>query len=471
MLDLRTLGTLDLRDGPGGAELRAILAQSKRIGLLCYLALARPHGFHRRDKLLALFWPEADTEHARGSLRQAVRFLRRSLGEAAVESRGDDELALGAGVLTCDAIELERALDAGEPERALALYGGDLLPGFYVEAAPEFEQWLESERTRLRERAVAGAWAVADARERARDAAGAAEWGRRALVLEPADDAALRRLMQLLERLGDPDGALAVYHAGVRRLRDEYEIDPSPETIGLGEEICERVRAAAAALRTRAGTAAAGAAHPSGASVEATAGTAAGEATPLPDAAFGAPTVAPAGAGEPPGLAHARSRRLVMRRGLVSAGLVVLALVLGASGWRWLHQRRASDLDPHRVLVAAFENETGDSSYSSLGRFGADYIIQALAGSDFATPLDARALPGVGHDSASDAAFVQRLALKHGAGTVVRGRYYLVGDSIHFDARITDARDGRLLREVEPVVTPRSTTPPPAAPRTAPAGS
>src|SRR5512146_752524 len=118
MIELRTLGTLDLRtrDGP---ELRSILSQPKRIALLCYLALARPHGFHRRDKLLALFWPESDTEHARASLRQAVRCLRRPLGDAVVESRGDDELALGTGVLTCDAVEFEEALTAGEAERAL----------------------------------------------------------------------------------------------------------------------------------------------------------------------------------------------------------------------------------------------------------------------------------------------------------------------------------------------------------------
>ena len=144
MIELRTLGTLDLRtrDGP---ELRSILSQPKRIALLCYLALARPHGFHRRDKLLALFWPETDTEHARASLRQAVRFLRRELGENVIQSRGDEELAL-EGVLECDALVFEQALGAGQPEQALGFYGGDLLPGFYVEGAPEFERWLERER-------------------------------------------------------------------------------------------------------------------------------------------------------------------------------------------------------------------------------------------------------------------------------------------------------------------------------------
>ncbi len=227
MIDLRTLGTLDLRvrDGP---ELLSVLSQPKRTALLCYLALAEPRGFHRRDTLLALFWPEADAEHAHASLRQAVRFLRRSLGEDVIHSRGDDDLALGEGVLRCDAVDFQEALAAGEPERALALYRGDLLPGFYVEGAPDFERWLEAERTRLRERAG--------------DAAGAAEWARAALALAP-DDAGVRRLMQTLERLGDREGALAAYDAWARRLRAEYEIEPSAEARALAEEI--RARGAA----------------------------------------------------------------------------------------------------------------------------------------------------------------------------------------------------------------------------------
>ena len=64
MIELRTLGGLDLHDAQG-RELRVILAASKRAALLTYLAVATPRGFHRRDTLLALLWPELDREHAR----------------------------------------------------------------------------------------------------------------------------------------------------------------------------------------------------------------------------------------------------------------------------------------------------------------------------------------------------------------------------------------------------------------------
>src|SRR2546421_2573395 len=98
MIRLRTLGAVDLKDSEG-RELRPLLTQPKRVALLTYLALAGSSGFRRRDTVVALFWPELDEEHARGSLRQALRFLRRSLGEGIIVSRGEEEIGVDRGVL------------------------------------------------------------------------------------------------------------------------------------------------------------------------------------------------------------------------------------------------------------------------------------------------------------------------------------------------------------------------------------
>ena len=46
-MDLRTLGTVDLVRSDG-TVVDAVLRQPKRLGLLLYLALARPYGFQRR---------------------------------------------------------------------------------------------------------------------------------------------------------------------------------------------------------------------------------------------------------------------------------------------------------------------------------------------------------------------------------------------------------------------------------------
>src|SRR2546426_8861371 len=83
------LGGLNLL-GVGGHELKSVLAQPKRVALLAYLAAATPKRLHRRDSLVALFWPELDQEHARAALRQALHGLRHALGEGVLVSRGDE---------------------------------------------------------------------------------------------------------------------------------------------------------------------------------------------------------------------------------------------------------------------------------------------------------------------------------------------------------------------------------------------
>ena len=117
MIELRTLGGLDLHDAQG-RELRVILAASKPAALLTYLAIAPPRGFHRRDTLLALLWPELDQEHARGALRQALHVIRRSMTSALL-TEGDDAIALDRDLFWCDVVAFESLLDGGKEEEAL----------------------------------------------------------------------------------------------------------------------------------------------------------------------------------------------------------------------------------------------------------------------------------------------------------------------------------------------------------------
>jgi DNA-binding SARP family transcriptional activator/TolB-like protein len=214
----------------GGREAGAALAQPKRVALLAYLAAASPYGFHRRDTILALFWPEADKLHARTALRQAIHFLRHELGPEVVASRGDEELGIAEEGVWCDVREFDRKLASGEVAEALALYRGDLLPGFFVPDAPDFERWLDEERLRLRGRAAEAAWTLARRLERDRDADGAVRWARRAAALMPDDEGAVRRLIGLLGRIGERPGAIRAYEVLAARLLQEYDVTPSAET-------------------------------------------------------------------------------------------------------------------------------------------------------------------------------------------------------------------------------------------------
>src|SRR6266550_4268666 len=67
-----------------------------------------------------------------GALDQSLRFLRRELGDGILNGHGDEEVGFEPATLWFDALAFQQACDAGEPARALQLYRGDFLAGFFV---------------------------------------------------------------------------------------------------------------------------------------------------------------------------------------------------------------------------------------------------------------------------------------------------------------------------------------------------
>ena len=249
MIEFRLLGTLHLTDAEG-REVKSLLTRSRRLALLAYLAAAAPRGLHRRDTLLALFWPELDQEHARGALRQALHVVRSALGADVVVTRGDEEIGLNVDHLWCDVVAFDEAIVAQQFSEALELYRGETLDGFFISGAAEFERWLERERARLREAASRAARALVEQCEAADDLPAAAEWARRAVWLAPHKEDALRRLVTLLDRLGDRAGAVAAYEEFTKRLAADLETEPAAETKALLTAVRARQTAALVELPT-----------------------------------------------------------------------------------------------------------------------------------------------------------------------------------------------------------------------------
>jgi DNA-binding SARP family transcriptional activator/TolB-like protein len=236
MIELRLLGALSLTDS-GREELPAILRQPKRMALLAYLAVAVPRGFHRRDILLALFWPERDAEHARAALSDALYDLRRALGDGVILKRGDEEVGLARDRFWCDAAALLDAVDTGRPEEGVALYRGDLLVGFHLSGAAEFDQWLEERRTHLRTRVTEAEWSLSDREATRGRLLEAARWARQAVALSPYQESGVRRLMTLLDDMGERAAALGEYQRFAERLASDLELEPSGETVALAESL------------------------------------------------------------------------------------------------------------------------------------------------------------------------------------------------------------------------------------------
>jgi DNA-binding SARP family transcriptional activator len=202
------------------------------LAVLAYLVLARPRGFHSRDTIIAMLWPEADKASARHALRNALHGIRQALGEVIV-SAGDEQVGVDRERISCDAIDLETDLAAGRYAEAISRYDGELLQGFHVADAPDFEHWLSAERSRLHDSVFRAAAAWAETCRGRGDVDGALLAARRAYALAPDDEASLRRLMEILAMAGDRAGALREYDRFAARADDDYGVEPGAETLRL----------------------------------------------------------------------------------------------------------------------------------------------------------------------------------------------------------------------------------------------
>lgn len=236
MVELQLLGSAELRGVEGDAG--HVLTQSKVLATLVFLVLATPRGFHRRDRLVGLLWPELDQEHARTALRKSLHVLRRTLGDGLLVTRGDEEIAVTHSAISCDVVSFTESVERRAYARALDLYRrGELLPGFFIPQAGEFEDWLGRERVALRDAASAAAWGLAALHTVEAEHTVAGRYARMAAELAPTDERILRRVMQLLHAAGDRAGALHVYADFAYRLEREHGAAPSGETQRLAEAL------------------------------------------------------------------------------------------------------------------------------------------------------------------------------------------------------------------------------------------
>jgi tetratricopeptide (TPR) repeat protein len=123
--------------------------------------------------------------------------------------------------------------------------------------------------------------------------------------------------------------------------------------------------------------------------------------------------------------------------------------------------RRTPPADPKQVVVAGFENRTGDSTLDAVGDIATDYIARGLASTHLMRDVyDARvAAAEAGERHRFDRAAARALAARVGAGTILWGSYYREGDSLQFDAEVVDARTGKLIVSLQRAAGPfRPTT-------------
>lgn len=229
MFELKLFGGASIETPAGPLTGRA--TQRHRLALLALLALRRSGGM-ARDRLVAYLWPESSAERSRRLLADSVYRINHALGGVVIRAVGD-EVRLDAARLPSDVARFETALERGELERAVKLYGGALLDGFFLPNALEFEHWVEMERDRFARAYAYAVETLAAAAEQRADLEDAVRWWRAAAAHDPYSSRVTLRLMRTLAAAGDRVAALRHARMFEVLLREDLGVEPDLEVTAL----------------------------------------------------------------------------------------------------------------------------------------------------------------------------------------------------------------------------------------------
>jgi adenylate cyclase len=420
LVELTLFGGFELQRSSG--EVIGLPGQKER-ALLAVLAL-RPGASQSRDKLAGLLWGDRGDKQARDSLKHSVTRLRESLSSitpppvlADRQSVRLDPAALAIDVALFEQLLRDGTLEA--LERAATLYRGDLLEGFTIHNA-DFEDWLATERQRLRHSVEEALTKVMAKSMSARANDRAAVAARRLLLLDPLREVACRTLMQIEAARAQTAQALRLYEVLRERLRRELGVKPEPATTQLYESI--RLRRAGSALPI---------APSQGETAPRAEPTRAG--LPLPSK----PSIA-----VPPFMDARRRWRLSF---LAAAALVALVAGIGA----WLHLRPGETAavahmalplpDKPSIAVLPFDNLSADPEQG--------YFVDGMT-EDLITDLSK--LSGI-FVIARNSSWTykgkqpQKVAEDLGVRYVLEGSVQRHGDQVRINAQLIDAIGGQHL--------------------------
>ncbi len=218
---------------------------NKALALFCYLVMTRRP--HTRDALAGLFWAEMPNTDAKTNLRKALSNLRKLFPETFIVNRRTisfnvdyphtlDVAEFSALIAQLD-VNGNSEKNIAALEKAVSLYRGEFLAGFYLPDATAFSEWVLSWRERLGEQALQAMYTLAKTCAKNRRYEQAVHYFKRVLEIDPWREEAHRQLMLALTRMGRRSAALAQYHTCRNILSAELGVLPATETRLLYERI------------------------------------------------------------------------------------------------------------------------------------------------------------------------------------------------------------------------------------------
>ena len=290
------------------------------------------------------------------------------------------------------------------------------------------------------------AWLAADQAEQAGDATRCGELAQRAVRLAPDDEPGARRLITLLERLGDRAGAGRACDDLERYLTTELEVAPSTETAALFARIRKNGDPTGSARGAPAPLRAMRSAAPEEDDF------ARNETTlEAPNAAASANELVPASELRP----ASRRRRVSRRTKFVALATAAVVVIVIAVTYQALHRPTAA---LPRVVVVPLDNRTGNAALDPVGLMTADWIERGLLKPGLLEVVPAASVQAVmsaltarNGAAAARGPTLKNIAKETGASLVVSGAYYTTDDRIRFELVLTDALHDRILVSFVPV--------------------
>jgi serine/threonine protein kinase/DNA-binding SARP family transcriptional activator/pimeloyl-ACP methyl ester carboxylesterase/predicted ATPase len=230
MLQVTLLGQFDLRLDSQPVDLSSQPAQM----LLAYLILNAGLAL-RREQLAGLLWPDSLDSSARKNLRNAVWLLRKAIGDHYLLSDKSTIAFDTTAPYELDVAVLQErsaAEDLTALVRAVSVYRGDLLPGYY-------EDWVQLERERLRAVFERRMQALLDELAERGQWGDVQQWAEHWIALGHVPEPAYRALMLSHAAQGDLSRMASAYRRCLKSLQEELAVSPSNETQALYEQLSQ----------------------------------------------------------------------------------------------------------------------------------------------------------------------------------------------------------------------------------------
>lgn len=247
-LDLYFIGSprVSLDGNPVRIDRRKVLA------LLVYLAVTSQR--HSRDELAELLYGRQDRAHSHSNLRQTLSLLRTAIGR---EHIGTDRLGVWMPCrknIWIDVVEFRHLRKIGETadfqgdlsstissfSKAVELFHGEFLSGFYLKDSTDFEDWQLLEQENLRRQQASLLQRLVEIHGERSQYEKAIDYGHKLLALDPLEESVHRQLMRLNSLNGQHIEALRQYERCRSVLKRELGESPEDETEGLHENILAR---------------------------------------------------------------------------------------------------------------------------------------------------------------------------------------------------------------------------------------